>query len=46
MNVLTIEKKWFICEVTIYIYKMERQERQTRLERCQSPKRSQRFERF
>ena len=27
MNILTAEKKLFICEVAIYIYEMERQER-------------------
>ena len=27
MNVLTVKKKLFICEVTTYIYEVERQER-------------------
>ena len=41
MNVLTIKKKLSICEVTTYIFEMERQERLTCLERCQRSKRSQ-----
>ena len=30
MNILTVKKKLFFCEVAIYIYEMERQERLTR----------------
>ena len=39
MNVLTVKKKLFICEVTIYIYEMERQERLTRFGTYQRSKR-------
>ena len=38
-------KKLFICEVTIYIYEMERQERLKRLERYQRLKRLERYQR-
>ena len=31
MNILTVKKKLSICEITTYLYKMERQERLTRL---------------
>ena len=30
MNILTVKKKLFICEVPTYIYEMERQEHLTR----------------
>ena len=46
MNILTIKKKLSICEVTIYIYEVERQSRLRGPERCQRSERTECSERF
>ena len=40
MNVLTVKKKRFICEITTYIYEMERQKHLPKLPNLNFGKRS------